>query len=194
VKEPRGLLLDPADSRHAIVALAGTPETGAGIYATHDAGGSWRRLHEVPLFADVTSLAADPSNVDVLYVAARQHYDRATGRSHQGGLFVSRDAGRRWQRIRDFRFVQAVAVSPIHPRVIYAGTSDHPYHDGYVAEGFLKSSDGGFTWTHQNGGLSHRNVHCISISPHDPSVLYLGTGGNSAFIGKDSAPDVSPRN
>ena len=70
--------------------------------------------------------------------------------------------------------------------MLYAGTNDHPYHDAYVAEGLLKSIDGGITWQRQNTGLSHRSVHCFSISPHDTSLLYLGTGGNGAFVGKDS--------
>jgi hypothetical protein len=32
----------------------------------------------------------------------------------------------------------------------------------------------------------HRNVSCLSISPHDPSLLHLGTAGNGVFLGKDA--------
>ena len=59
VKEPRGLLLDPANPQHLVVVLGGVSETGAGIYATRDGGSSWKRLHEAGLFADITSLAFD---------------------------------------------------------------------------------------------------------------------------------------
>jgi len=185
-KEPRGLLLDPADPRHLVVALGGVAESGGGIYATRDAGRTWKRVHKTGLFADISSMTVDPQNVDCLYVTTRQHYDHSTRKTYPGGLFASHDAGRTWNQLLDFRFVQTAAVSPVDSRVLYVGTNDHPYHDAYAAEGLLKSSDGGITWQHQNTGLSHRGVHCLSISPHDASVLYLGTGGNGAFIGKDS--------
>lgn len=63
--------------------------------------------------------------------------------------------------------------------------NDHPYHDGYVVPGVLKSCDGGATWKRQSTGLSNRSVHCLCVSPHDASILYVGTGGNGAFVGKD---------
>lgn len=187
-KKPRGLLLDPADSRHLIIAIGGVPKTGAGVYATRNGGRSWKRLHETGLFADITSLTAGPRDMNCLYVTTRQHYDHSARRTYPGGLFASRDAGRSWKRLLDFRFVQTVAVSPVDPRVLYAATNDHPYHDAYAAEGVLKSRDGGITWQRQNSGLSHRGIHCICVSPHDASVLHLGTGGNGAFVGKDLHP------
>ena len=85
----------------------------------------------------------------------------------------------------DCPFVPAVAVSPANPQLIYAATNDHPYHDNSLAEGILSSADGGATWRHENTGLPHRNVRSISVDPLDPSVLYLGTGGNGAFVGKE---------
>jgi hypothetical protein len=68
---------------------------------------------------------------------------------------------------------------------------DNPYHDDYPAEGVLKSNDGGNTWRHVNAGLSHRGIQSLSINPHDPSLLYAGTSGNGAFVGKDA--DVGRR-
>jgi photosystem II stability/assembly factor-like uncharacterized protein len=190
-KEPRGLLLDPADSLHLVVALGGVAETGAGVYATRDAGRSWHRLHETGLFADITSMTAAPPDFDCLYVTMRQHYDQSTRRMYPGGLFASHDGGRTWKQLLDFRFVQTVAVSPTDPSVLYVGTNDHPYHDAYAAEGVLKSNDGGITWHRESSSLSHRGIHCLSISPHDASVLYVGTGGNGAFVGKESAMESS---
>jgi len=185
-KQPCGLLLHPANPACLIATLEGTPDRDGGVYVTRDAGRSWQRTGDEFPFAKITSLAADPRDGEVLYVTARQHYDSRNRKVYPGGLFVSRDGGRAWQRLLDFRFVQAVAVSPADSRVIYAGTNDHPYHDGYVPEGVLKSTDGGATWRHENAGLSHRSIHSLSVSPHDPSRLYLATGGNGVFVGKDS--------
>ena len=45
-KIPKGLLLDPADPQHLIVALGGTVPNGAGVYASRDAGRTWKRTHD----------------------------------------------------------------------------------------------------------------------------------------------------
>jgi photosystem II stability/assembly factor-like uncharacterized protein len=185
VKQPRGLLLDPADSNHIVAVLGGVPETGAGIYETRDGGAAWRRLNEQPIFSDIQCIVADPRSFATMYLATREHYDHERKRPYLGGLFKSADGGKTWRRILDYHFVSGVAVSPADSQVIYATTTDHPYHDDCLAEGVLKSSDGGATWRHENTGLTHRNISCISISPHEPSVIYIGTGGNSGFIGKD---------
>ncbi len=186
-KSPHGLLLDPGDSSHLVAALGGVPEAGGGICETRDGGATWARTGEKPPFASIMSLSADPGDFQTLYVGARSHYDRAGGRSYPGGAFKSSDGGRTWRHILDYHFVSAVAVSPADPDVVYAATHDHPYHDDCAAEGLLKSADGGLTWRHENAGLSALDLVCLSLTPHDTSVIYVGTGGNSAFVGGDAA-------
>ncbi len=199
-KQPRGILLNPKNPMHIVVACAGTPETGAGVYETQDGGKSWRRLNTEPVLANIQCLTAEPipspkfpvPNLKVLYIAAREFYDHATKRLYLGGVYKSADGGRTWQRILDYHFVSDIVVHPRNPSIIYAATTDHPYHDDCVAEGVLKSDDGGKTWRKVNNGLSHRNISCLAIDPHDPTVLYAGTGGNSAFVGKDLAIAKKP--
>ncbi len=196
VKQPRGILLNPKNPMHIIVTCAGTPETGAGVYETWDGGKSWRRLNTEPIFANIQCLTSEPlpvpnpkspvPNLRVLYIAAREFYDHATKRLYLGGVYKSTDGGRTWERILDYHFVSDIVVHPLNPRIIYAATTDHPYHDDCVAEGVLKSDDGGRTWRKVNSSLSHRNISCLAIDPHDPTKLYAGTSGNSAFVGKDA--------
>ena len=46
------------------------------------------------------------------------------------------------------------------------------------------SRDGGKSWTSLNGtGPTCQQVTSITVDPHDPDRLYLGTGGNSVFVG-----------
>lgn len=183
VKRPRGILLNPQNPLHIIVACAGTPEKGAGVYETKDSGNNWHRLNEEPFFADIQRLIVDPKNFSTLYIAAREFYDHETKRLYPGGVFKSTDGGRTWRQILDYHFVSTVVVHPTNSFIIYAATTDHPYHDDCVAEGVLKSEDGGQTWRKVNKGLSHLNISCLAIDPFDPKRLYAGTIGNSAFIG-----------
>lgn len=184
-RQPKGILLNPKTPNHIIVACAGTWEKGAGIYETKDGGKNWRRINSEPIFANIQGLVSDPKNFKVLYVAVREFYDHETKRLYLGGVFKSTDSGRTWQRILDYHFVSDIAINPSNPSILYVATNDHPYHDDCVAEGVLKSDDGGRTWRKVNVGLSHWNISCIAADPRDPTTLYAGTGGNSAFVGKD---------
>jgi photosystem II stability/assembly factor-like uncharacterized protein len=186
IGDPRGLLLDPADSQHLLAAFAGSHEKGAGLYETRDAGRTWRRRNAEPFAPEIQSLVASDPTLQTLYVAARQHYDRQSHRLYHGGLFASRDGGQTWRPLLDFRFVSDVAVNRANPRVLYASTQDHPYHDDFPALGLLRSSDGGVTWRRENTGLSLLNVRSIATSPHDPALLYLSTSGNSCFLGREA--------
>jgi hypothetical protein len=81
-------------------------------------------------------------------------------------------------------------VDPRNADLVYAGLTDHPYHDESAGDGVVMSRDGGNTWKSINDtGLSCKQVNLIVIDPHNPDRLYLGTGGNSVFVG-----DVSLRN
>jgi photosystem II stability/assembly factor-like uncharacterized protein len=179
-KQPTGLLLDPADANHVIVAA------DRNISGTQDGGKTWQQLNTTNLFSDIKHLAADPRKFSTLYVAARERYDHASRRLYPGGVFRSADGGRTWQRILDDRFVHCITVSPADSRVLYAATTDHPYHDDPVAKGLLKSSDGGATWHTENDGLSLLNIKAIAVNPLNPATLYISTSGNSVFVGHDS--------
>jgi photosystem II stability/assembly factor-like uncharacterized protein len=193
LKTPAGLLLGGDNPRRITVALSGASAQGGGVYTTLNSGRSWQRLHADAPFADIQALAADPRHKQVLYLAARQYYDHAAKRSYPGGLFQSIDGGQSWRKILDDRFVKAVTVDPLDSRVIYAGTTDNPYHDDSPAAGLLKSSDGGAHWQRENNGLALHNISCITVDPHDPATIYAGTAGNSVFIGsQDRGAKVTP--
>lgn len=185
MRNPRGILLNPRDSRHIILACSGTPAT-AGIYETRDGGKNWKRLNQEQIFVDIQQISSDPKNFSKLYLAVREYYDHDEQKLYPGGAFESVDGGKNWKRILAYHFVSTITPSPTG-NIIYATTTDHPYHDDCIAEGVLKTCDGGRSWLKVNEGLSHLNISCFAIDPFDPSRLYLGTGGNGAFIGRDWA-------
>lgn len=185
-----GLALNPTDPTNLRALLGGNPKRGSGIYETKDGGGTWGRVtgSDEP-FADVKHLAVDPKDWRTVYVCQREKYDRSYNppRMFPGGLFRSKDGGCTWQCLHNFHFTNCLAVSPVDSRVLYLGTTDHPYHDGNKPLGLLKSIDGGETWKSQNTGLTCTQIANVDISPHDPSVLIVGTGGNGVFLGRDTA-------
>lgn len=184
---PAGLILNPANPRHLRVALSGPPSSGAGLFETRDGGGSWQRVSGDTPFADVQRLLADPTDWETLYLCRREHYDRTVepAQLYPGGLFRSADGGRTWTQILDYHFVSSVAVSPLDGHVLYAATTDHPYHDDNASWGLLRSPDGGATWTRELAGLTSTHVTCVRVDPLEPRRLYVGTGGNGAFVGMD---------
>jgi photosystem II stability/assembly factor-like uncharacterized protein len=76
--------------------------------------------------------------------------------------------------------IVAVAIDPIFPNVIYAGT---------YGSGVFKSPDRGDHWSEVNSGLGNLQIYSLAIDPVNPSIIYAGTyrsqvykstnGGNS---------------
>jgi|GEM_PF-2408535 len=58
-----------------------------------------------------------------------------------------------------------VAVDPVLPSVLYAGTNN----------GVYKSTNAGVNWSPSNSGLSTTNISCLAIDAANPNVVYVGT-------------------
>lgn len=182
------LVMNPKDSNQLRCLLGTSPPKGSGVYQTVDGGMNWERITSPTApFADVQDLAVDPNNWDTLYICQRERYDTSLKCLFRGGLLKSIDSGKTWRHIYDFHFTKCLAISTVNSNVLYLGTTDHPYHDDNKAQGLLKSTDGGKTWHKENNGLSCTKVNSISISPHNPTIIVLGTSGNGFFIGMDNS-------
>src|SRR6266851_1805620 len=62
--------------------------------------------------------------------------------------------------------VFALAIDPLTPTTIYAGT--------YLG-GVFKSANGGASWSASNTGLTNTNVRALAIDPLTPTTIYAGT-------------------
>jgi len=159
--------------------LSGKTEDGSGIYESPDGGASWRKVSTQGIFGDCKQLVADPKSFDTLYVCLRET------QSTPGGLWRSADGGRTFVQLYDYHFAQCMAVNPRSSSILYLGLTDHPYHDGNVTPGLLVSRDGGKTWQPENTGLTSSHISSITVDPHDPGLIVVGTGGNGMFVGRD---------
>ena len=96
-----------------------------------------------------------------------------------GLVFSSADGGGTWRAAAGgvrHRDVLAVAVNPIDPAVIYAGT---------FGGGVFKTANGGHTWAAMNSGLANQFVQALVVDPANPSRVFAGTDGGGVFKSVD---------
>ena len=175
------------DPTNANVVWAGTGENnhqralgyGDGIYKSVDGGASWKNMG-LKESRHIGMIAIDPSNTDVVYVAAE---GSAWGPGGQRGLYKSTDGGQNWNKvlhISENTGVNNVLLDPRDSDVIYVTTEQRRRHvhtkiGGGPESGVQKSVDGGKTWKEIEKGLPgvHKGGMGIAISPVNPDYLYL---------------------
>jgi photosystem II stability/assembly factor-like uncharacterized protein len=145
------------------------------VFKSADSGRSWTPLYpgigRRSLVID--TLVQHPADRDHIYAGA---WDLS---SDGGGLFESRDAGRRWARVtlpKPDSAVRGLSICRSKPEFMIVGTLD----GAYVTE------DGGRSWK-QVGGNALQKAESVGIDPVDSRILYVGTwrlGYKSVDFGK----------
>ncbi len=153
---------------------------GDGMWRSTDGGETWRHLG-LEDTRHIAVVRVDPTNPDVVYVAAMGH---AFGRNPTRGVFRSSDGGRTWAKVLfvdDATGAIDLALDPANPRVLYAAlwkAQRFPwgFSAGGGSSGLWKSTDGGDTWTDITGnrGLPPRPLGRIGItvSPANAARLW----------------------
>ena len=152
------IVIDPADPRNIFVAAwnAQLPNSDGELYRSKDGGKSWEivpDLHGKSLRA-LSIAASDPK---VLVVGALD------------GIYRSRNGGHDWEKISpenhaEIKNVESIAIDPVNPDVIYAGTWHLPW----------KTEDGGKTWHNiKKGVIDDSDVFSIVIDPSQPANLFI---------------------
>src|SRR6476646_10510067 len=152
------IVIDPTDSRNIFAAAwnAQLPNSDGDLYRSHDAGKTWEivaDLHGKSLRA-LSMAASDPK---ILVVGALD------------GIYASRNGGHDFERISpanhaEIKNVESIAIDPVNPDVIYAGTWHLPW----------KTEDGGKTWhSIKKGVIDDSDVFSIVIDPSQPANLFI---------------------
>jgi len=165
------LVSAPNDSRIMYAA------TDNGVYKTTDGGDSWSEPGGYWFY----SLAIGSLNPDVNIIYG--------GSSFGGGIYKAQDDGiTPWDQITweeknnglsdEEKYVQCLAIDPLNPSILYAGTGYIRMPGPESAGKVIKTSDGGDTWERKVNGLPPDEPICSLVMDMDPNnrqILYAGT-------------------
>ena len=197
------LRIDPNDSK---TIWAGTGESwtrnsvsvGAGVYRSKDGGDNWEFLG-LKDTERISKILVNPKDSNTVYVCATGHlWDD----SEERGVFKSTDAGKTWNKIlyidKDTGCAD-LSMDPSNPDVLYAGMwqfrrKPYAFESGGPKSAFLKSTDGGKTWSKLTSGLPAGGVKdpigriAVEVAPTQPSRVYaLVEAKHSALYRSDDA-------
>ena len=122
----------------------------------------------------INSVAVDPTNSRVLYVAIQDE-----------GLYKSTDGGASWRLVLDNPSSAHIAMDPTNPQVLYVG----------VWKGVCKTTDGGASWQISQEGLTaEATMKKVAVAPTNPQrVFAVSEFGISAESYKSDDGGVSWR-
>jgi hypothetical protein len=133
-----------------------------------------------PVSGRITGIAPDPADPNTIYIAAAG-----------GGVWKTTDGGGTWAPLTDNLadaagnpipvFMGAIAIDPLHPNIVYAGTGEtNNSDDSFYGRGILKSSDGGGHWTllDDGGTFERKTIARIVVDPHNDLNVYAAVDDN----------------
>lgn len=155
------IVTDPTDAATVYVGTA-----RGEVYVSHDKGGTWTRLvtlgtGQAPRSL-ITGLLVNPLDPAVIYASSVE------------GVYKSEDSGASWRAVRDGLSdprVISLALDPVNPRTLYAGTGNSRPRNTFEGTGIFSSTNGGESWSRIQG-FPNAPVPAIVISPLAPDVIY----------------------
>ncbi len=171
------------------IITGGAIDEGNGMYKSTDAGKTWQHIG-LDSTKQIPSIIVDPSNPDVVLVAAQGNVHEKSGRR---GVFRSTDGGRTWTRtlfVNDEVGAVKLAYAYDKPNVILATTDEHYVPPGSAARGafggpngthLFRSTDDGVTWQEISGhglpDLSGRTSVAIANHTDARRMFIIGNFG-----------------
>ncbi len=162
--------------------ISGGP--GSGLYKSSDGGETWEKIHNgLPKELGKMAIAVSRANSDKVYALIESDSEK-----EQGGMFVSNDAGKSWNKVSsDHRLVQRawyyieVFPDPQNENMVYV-----------MSAPALRSIDGGKTWESLSG--PHGDYHDLWINPNNNKNLAIADDGGVGISFNHGASWSSQRN
>lgn len=175
---------------NANVVMCGSTNTGTnpGVYRSTDGGTSWNRVVTgiTETNINIQAIAIDPVNPNTAYCTVFDGVVNSTN-----GIYKTTDGGTLWVPITSgigtIKNFLSLAINPLNPNILYAGTSFDPATSTGPAK-LYKSVNGGTSWSDMSTGLPSlstdvKPIRQISISRSDTSVVLLGQFINTDTLG-----------
>ena len=150
------ILVDTKNPKRLIVGTWRVGSADGGVYISEDNGKTWYAQAEMKR-QSVRAMARSDSNPQMIVAGTLQ------------GIFESDDNGVHWRQIsppesKEIHEVESLAIDPVDPKIIYAGTWHLPW----------KTVDGGENWTNiKEGIIDDSDVFSIIIDPQNTKTIYL---------------------
>jgi photosystem II stability/assembly factor-like uncharacterized protein len=143
------------------------------FYRSTDNGKTWTTVVFERKFYTYGRLAVDPRSPQRIYLAGSYNY-----KSYNTCMAVAKsgDGGATWavrQIFPDYSAGMAygIALDPLKPTTVYLG--GYVQVSGKIKNYFLKSADGGATWTDLTGSITDTPI-AIAVDPLHPKTIYAG--------------------
>lgn len=151
---------------------------GDGVYKSEDGGQSWKNMG-LQQSEHIGRIAVDPTNGDVVYVAAYGPLWKSGG---ERGIYKTTDGGKTWKQVlnvSEHTGFHEVFTDPRYPNIVYAAAHQRQrkvftYIGGGPESALYKSTDDGATWNKMMNGLPSGDIGRIGLNyfPGNPDILY----------------------
>ena len=139
---------------------------------------AWTWLGPGNIGGRIRTIVLHPTNPSTMWIG-----------SASGGIWKTTNAGARWEPLTDFMAslsVGCMAMDPVDPTIIYAGTGEGFFEDAGGASntaavqgaGIFRTTDGGDTWTQMESTATpdFHYVNRLVIGPDSRATLLAATG------------------
>jgi photosystem II stability/assembly factor-like uncharacterized protein len=179
------LVCDPADADRILIGSA-----GGGVWASLDAGKTWKPSWRASAPLEIGALALDPADRQTVYCGTGEA-DLSADSYAGDGVYRSTNGGKTWKPWASSaktgipRRIGAIAVDPFDRRRVLVGGVGY----GRVASdndfgGLYATSDGGKSWTRKTFiSASNYWCHCIVFDPAVKGTVFATFTGPGAKSG-----------
>ena len=209
------LAVDPHNPDRLFAAVLGRPygpSEDRGVYRSTDGGKTWQKVLYKDQNTGASDVEIDPSNPDTIYAGLWENREGPWEDNNQfqgsgGGLFKSTDGGNTWRQLKgglpENLSQINVAIAPSQPNRLYAAlsTTDKIEYGTGAGLGFLRSDDGGETWSKPGEDprasfkIGGGDLPIPRVDPQNPDVVYStsivtfrSTDGAKTWTGIRGAP------
>ncbi len=162
------IVIDPTDSQTIYVAtgrrFSDSTNKSTGIIKTVDGGDSWEFVNQGLPALNISRLAINPDDPQILYAGANPS-DFVAG----SGVFKTVDGGTHWEQVAEGLYVSGLEIHPLMTDTVYVGA---------YGAGLLQSSDAGASWESVEGPLGQLPSLCLNVTQASSrTMVYAGISG-----------------